>query len=332
MHVSHLQTGAVNTWNPEFPNSLEVSAFSDGKPKKTLWYEAVYSLQFRSLHSGGVHNKPDLRAVLQLLGLSDPNNSNRGLMSQVHLINLTSSAKKSLKTAQEPMAGEWELSMFTPIALCPPIEPSVPLVMHPSVYKCSELTVLVFGIPASPSPTKAQKKFLIIFWESTWKNLILVREETALLDTLHFARGCELQCTEDWPSSKSLLLPSGCTCHLPLLRAGQLSSQSCIQCRPKFASQLQLPACCHDNSKTSNETLGKRASCCTETSVKAAMGALPEWEVLGELPTPLLCSRRASLRSSEGLFHDEGSISAVEICRHRLKPCQSHVATSSRIS
>lgn len=94
MHVSHLQTGAVNTWNPEFPNSLEVSAFSDGKPKKTLWYEAVYSLQFRSLHSGGVHNKPDLRAVLQLLGLSDPNNSNRGLMSQVHLINLTSSAKK----------------------------------------------------------------------------------------------------------------------------------------------------------------------------------------------------------------------------------------------
>lgn len=38
------------------------------------------------------------------------------------------------------------------------------------------------------------------------------------------------------------------------------------------------------------------------------------------------------LRRSEGLFHDEGSISAVKICRRRFEPCQTHVATSSRIS
>lgn len=38
------------------------------------------------------------------------------------------------------------------------------------------------------------------------------------------------------------------------------------------------------------------------------------------------------LKRSEGLFHDEGSISAVKISRHQSEPCQTHVATSSGIS
>lgn len=85
-HVSHLQTGAVNTQNPGFPNSLEVSAFSDGKPRTTLWYEAVYSLLFHSLHSGGVHNRTDPQSCAALLVISGPDQENSGWTGQGFLI------------------------------------------------------------------------------------------------------------------------------------------------------------------------------------------------------------------------------------------------------
>lgn len=165
------------------------------------------------------------------------------------------SKKKSLRTAQGPMAGEWELSTFAPIALCPPIEPSVALVMHPSIYKCSELTMLVFGIPASPSPTRAQKKFLIIFWESTWKKNSFWSERKQ-----HFWIHCSLLVGVSFSALRTDQALKHCFyLQAVLVICHCLGLANCPQSilHPVYAKvwiSLQLPACCHDNSKISDET------------------------------------------------------------------------------